>query len=459
MVTDANGDQTATSGVVGGVKVVVNSDGMLVPAGPAKTSAAAKTTAPAAAGDTLELLPIITGRLLDATGLGAGSVDIELFKQTSGDYVDDGSGKQVPTAIDLDPVGTAVTDSDGFFTGLVALVDPDANYELRAVVGDEQVVYDFAPTVNGLISGLLQLLTPAVAVINSVTGPVSDAVSYLDELGSLVPGFIVNLVNGLVGDGGNLVIPAPDGYVPPAESDDPSSPPPAPAFARTASQATPAEAQVYVPGPCAYPFYLRYQKVSGVKYAMLPTRFTHTALKSTQEVRFHTDKKTKGGVAFDLAGKKVAGGIQYGTETDGSLSFDWTIPYDVFATQFVEWRYTHYKERCFYRGLWTDRRDDKLNYKWVMAVPAIGASAPREYPWGPGFACKHQASVGAAVTTSQATTTTFGGYFAVIGIRLDASQQQTSATSVRIVPKPGTAPRYCISGADIRASSLFEEVR
>lgn len=192
---------------------------------------------------------------------------------------------------------------------------------------------------------------------------------------------------------------------------------------------------------------------------MLPTRFTHTALKSTQQVKFHTDKKTKGGVAFELAGKKVAGGIQYGTETDGSVSFDWSIPYDLFATQFVEWRYDHYKERCFYRGIWIDRRDDKQNYKWVMAVPALGSSTPRQYPWGPGFACKHKATVGSTTTTTQATTTTFGGYFSVIGISLDASQQQTTETSVKIIPKSGAGPMYCISGYDIKASSLFEEVR
>jgi hypothetical protein len=114
---------------------------------------------------------------------------------------------------------------------------------------------------------------------------------------------------------------------------------------------------------------------------------------------------------------------------------------------------------CWYMNMWMERPDGVDNYKWAMARPSGPASTPRQFPWGPSVNCKHRGTFGATVTVTKGVTTTFDGYFEVIGIQLDTNQQQSDKTSVTINPIGTNDPQYCMNASDIWSATLFEELR
>jgi hypothetical protein len=135
----------------------------------------------------------------------------------------------------------------------------------------------------------------------------------------------------------------------------------------------------------------------------------------------------------------------------------------VYATQFVEWRYDHWKEMCDRTGLLLDPNLNAPGYhqrdKWVPAVPAFGSSAVRDHPYGVAFNCKHYSNLGGRTKVTTSTTTTFSAWVNLLGVNLSTAQTNSSSTSFTVIPKSGVQARYCLSGNDIFSSPLVEEVR
>ncbi|MBO9522415.1 MAG: hypothetical protein J7518_12830 [Nocardioidaceae bacterium] len=449
-ITTRGSAETVAPNSAGGLAVTFNADGDLVRATSGAPTATSAMNGTGAQGD-LNLLPLITGRLIDSAGTGAGNVEIQLFKQVPSDVLgDDGA----PESIDLDLVDTVTTDADGFFTSLVSTISPSSNYELLAVVGDEQVAYDFTPTVNGLVQGILQLLTPAVAVINTATGSIADAVGYLGDLGALVPGSILNLIGNLIGDGSNAVAVAPEGYEPPDASDTSG----ASSMAATANAvATPS---VVWPGAaCDSSAHLAYRKTSNHKTVMVPVHSIETGFKSRHLYTYHTAKKTKLGVAFNLNGKPVDGGLRYGTSATSGQAISWTAPNDLLATEHVGWDWVQYKQMCLSGVSYSNRLDGVVNVKWVATDAEGSSSTIRQYPFVDEWGCPHSHNVGTKTSYASSSTVTYSNWFSIAGVRVDDSQAQSTDTKTTIIPDPGISAPYCSSGTYMASSARIKEKR
>jgi len=412
------------------------------------------TQAATAGSGTLDLVPLIAGRLLDDFGGAAVGIQVEVFKQVPSDgAVALSDGVTAPADLDLDPVGTVTTDANGFFLLKIPAITPGSNYELQAEVGGQPIIYDFSPTINGLIGGVLQLLTPAVAVVNSLTGALSDPASYLGQLGSLIPGPILNLIGNLIGDGGNTVVGPPDGWTPPDDDSGDAASAGAPAAMRTSALQADATA---ASTSCVPGWTKVWHVIPGSDFKKyLPVHSTWTGPKSTQLYNYFTGTKTKVGVVVDAAGHGMAGGMQAGLEKGASGDAHFDMATNRYNTQFVEWGFVKYRQYCHYlRGNLETRTDVTKS----VATSWLGGSWPKDKVGGAKFfsGCSNGHRIGTPTHMTQSTSTTFSGWVNIGGIGVDTSQTQSSQTDLTVTPRGGS-PWYCSSSPSMFTSSQVHE--
>lgn len=392
---------------------------------------------------------LVAGRLLDAHGVPASGVRITVSAM-----------RTVGSLEKSTPVGSTVTDADGYFDVRPALehAAPGNQYELTGTVGRHQVVYDFVP--------LAPADAPAAAGTATATSrtPVTEPAT---ELVTLQAGAGVrpmraadrrHLARAVGGpalaeaDTSEEVTAASSsdrvaGYRIVSEGPETVSPPPgyeleAPAAGKSASTCS------------GTVFWVEVKKVYGVTW--LPLHGLYTGAHSKQSYSWTRQKYTRAGVTLiGSDGKSTKGGLSYSTEKASSLTIAPNVPNKSHTLVYAKWIYHKWQGYCLPSG------PPNLG-GWLMDIykwrPAKAAGDSRNSTWLGHFSCKYDHTIGNATTMTSTVTARWSGYYQFMGASLDASQTQSTSTSTTIRPDPKEVdPTYCSSKPAMGDSARFRE--
>ena len=394
---------------------------------------------------------LVTGRLLDRQGLPASGVKITVSAM-----------RTIGTLEKSTPVGTTVTDANGYFDVRPArdLTAPGNQYELTSTVGRDQVVYDFVP------------LAPADAPVTSRARAASaTSQTPMTELATQV-------VTLQAGTGARPVRAADRRHLARAVGDA------AIVDTDTSEEVTAASASDVVEGyqivsegpetvsaPAGYTietpaagtelssckgtvYWVEVKNVYGVTW--LPLHGLYTGAHSSQSYSWTKQDYTRAGVTLiGSDGKATKGGLSYSTEKTSSLTIAPKVPNKSHTLVYAKWIYHKWQGYCLPSGPPNVGGWLMNIYKWR---PAKAAGDSRNSTWLGQFSCSYNHTIGNATTMTTTVTATWSGYYQFMGASLDASQTQSTSTSTTIRPDSTEVdPTYCSSHPAMGDSARFKE--
>ncbi|ANH37079.1 hypothetical protein I601_0627 [Nocardioides dokdonensis FR1436] len=202
---------------------------------------------------------------------------------------------------------------------------------------------------------------------------------------------------------------------------------------------------------CSGGYYIWVSK-SKRKSVWAPLKTSKTLGKSRLFYHWTTSKKTDLEIAINPEGGSNYGGGLSSSSTelsDLSIKPDW--PNSTSKMVRMKWRYRKHQRMCYYAGEpGTTVAQDV--FKWVP-------EKAMEYTKGeynnPTFTCNTKGPISARTEFTQSAKVTWGGWFEIIGVRMDNTQTQETVTKLVVDPDSGQTARYCGSNSSGLGTSAF----
>jgi hypothetical protein len=360
-------------------------------------------------------------------------------------------------AVTTTTVSQAVSDDGGYVELTAPSVDYTATYQVSAVVDGNEVVDDFAPTPpdsDAANSRSRSGSAPTVAVIKEGKGVLTTPSGAPRRVGHDAPKALAQ--PGFTADDDDSYELPPDGYQQDPVDDGPE----------TAGTTSPPDGYTEVqpdngtaPTKCVAG--VAWSHIKGVqKFRNLPVRGILTASHSSQSYTYATSNETTAGGVIDTAGDVAALGLMHGTTDDWSESITWPrtkLGNDTTWALFVQWDFEKWQAWC----PWTGGRAVKMNLTAWWPWDVAGGSSHKATPMA--VACNYHHTLDGVYKLDEAHTEDWGGWFSILGLRLDTATTQSTATETKIYPdniNPGNNekdPLYCSTARTMKSSSWFRE--
>ena len=165
-------------------------------------------------------------------------------------------------------------------------------------------------------------------------------------------------------------------------------------------------------------------------------------------------------VRLDTALAGFRGGNFYSIGLTGSLqnTQDAGVRFDVKAKQrrvaLVEWQYRLSKEYCFVMNNLVVATG---NQKWV---PHSFAGGNKMQAIKKSFRCSNsnKSSISSTTWVARASSKTYGGFYSLGGIKIDARQTNSESHRISYIPKSSKRATLCGSDAKIAYASMVKEM-
>jgi hypothetical protein len=203
---------------------------------------------------------------------------------------------------------------------------------------------------------------------------------------------------------------------------------------------------------CTYVFVAqkKYKKV------WAPLKVSRTRSKSTLRYKWSTTKKSDLGVVFNTPGGKYMGGLSGSSNEESGMSIAPRWQNNQSKVVKAQWRYRRYRAWCLGGPPPSDPPRPLNIWKWK---PYEATGFTKNVTRNPTFKCKQRGPVASEIVLRKQASVAWRGWFSIIGVGVDNTQTQSGETSLKLVPDPGTTPRYCSSAARLRSSALVREVK
>lgn len=191
------------------------------------------------------------------------------------------------------------------------------------------------------------------------------------------------------------------------------------------------------------------------KYVYVPLQKGFTEKNTTVRYEWNTSSST----LFEaLAGYR--GGNFYSIGLSGSLQniVEAGVKFDLKPKQrrvaMVEWQYRLSKEYCF---LMNNLVAATGNEKWV---PHSFAGGNKKKKIKKSFKCAatNKSTISSYTWVARSSSKTYGGYYSLVGIKIDARQTNSEAHRISYTPKNGKRATLCGSDAKIAYASMVKEM-
>lgn len=400
--------------------------------------------------------PLLAGRLLTTDGSPAANVTVTVARR-------DFSGSSPDTATMTSvPVGSATTDSSGYFTVDALSVDPSSDYEMTGVIDGTEVAYDFEPassTSTGTSLGRAGVSAPAVAVIKAGVGPLITAQGAPRKLGPRPSAALSNAAAALADPGdGDTLQPPPDGFQ--DDPDDPSSGPDVSSPPAGYTEVPPPDG--VAPKKCGGTPVWGHIKNSTF-FKNLPVRGVLTGAHSQQSYTYQTSKQTKAGGELSVAGDNSELGAIHGTNNAWSETLTWPrakLGNDTTWSLWVEWEYERWQAYC---PAAVNGQAVKMDMTESLAWDVSGGSDHDHKATPMGVSCNYTHKIDAQTGLDTAHSESWGGWFAIGGVKLDTVTTQSTKTKTWVLPDNTFSgnnekdPTYCSTAPTMAGSAWIRE--